>query len=104
MSRFAYGLWPDARTEPREEVQHRTRATGPDGVGHDLLVVNISASGLMARGELPYPAGTVLRVRLPVLGEVAAELRWTLGGRAGFHLARMIALPDFLAMLAAMRR
>jgi hypothetical protein len=104
MSRLAYGLWPDARTEPREEVHHRTRATGPDGAGHDLLVVNISASGLMARAELPYPAGSELRLRLPVLGEVAAELRWSLGGRAGFHLARTIPLPAFLDMLAAMRR
>lgn len=94
----------DNRVEHREEVHHRTRATGPDGRAHSLLLVNISARGLMARCEAPFAVGDRLRVQLPVLGSVDAEIRWALGGRIGCQLDAIIPLADYYALLAVMVR
>lgn len=92
----------DDRHEPRDEVFHRARATGPDGRSLQLLVVNISARGLMARCEAGYAVGERLTVQLPVIGAVVAEIRWSLGGRIGCQLDRTIPLASYLSLLGAM--
>ena len=94
----------DERSEPRDEVHHRARAFGPDNRPLSLVVVNMSARGLMARCDADYAVGEIVRVHLPVVGQVAAEIRWSLGGRIGFQLDRMIGLSDYYALLAAMLR
>jgi hypothetical protein len=92
----------DLRNEPRDEVHYRARGTGPDGRQLQLLVVNMSARGLMARCEVEYPVGAVLRVQLPVIGAVDAEVRWSLGGRIGCQLDRTVPLAQYYSLLAAM--
>jgi hypothetical protein len=94
----------DERSEPRDEVHYRARAFGPDNRPLNLLLVNISACGMMARCEADYPVGSSVRVHLPVVGLIHAEVRWCLGGRMGFQLDRMIGLGDYYALLAAMVR
>lgn len=94
----------DDRAIPRDEVHYRARAVGPDGKPLSLLIVNMSALGLMARAETGYQVGDQLRVTLPVVGTIAAEIRWTLGGRIGCELARPIDLASYYDLLAALVR
>ncbi len=90
------------RATARDEVHYRARAKGIDGRAVELLVVNISAQGLMARCDADFQPGDRLSVVLPVLGAVDAEVRWSLGGRVGCELAKAVGLADYYEVLAAM--
>ena len=92
----------DNRALARDEVHYRARAFGPDAQQVSLLIVNLSALGLMARADLPYAVGQRLRVTLPVVGTVVAEIRWSLGGRLGCELDQPIDLADYYDLLAVM--
>ena len=92
----------DSRTASRDEVHYRARAVGLDGKPVSLLIVNMSALGLMARCDTAYAIGDKLRVTLPVIGSIMAEIRWSLGGRIGCELDRPIELADYYDVLAAL--
>ena len=94
----------ESRAGARDEVHYRARAFGPDAAQLSLLIVNLSAAGLMARADLPYRVGERLRVSLPVVGVVVAEIRWALGGRIGCALDTPIPLADYYGVLAVMLR
>ena len=94
----------DLRQLPRDEVHYRARAFGPDAKPLQLLIVNLSAMGLMARCDTGYQPGDRLRVQLPVVGTVAAEIRWSLGGRIGCELDTAIGLADYYELLAALTK
>lgn len=103
MAVSALGWVQDERSEPRDAVHHRTRAGFPDGRLLPFLVVNSSASGLMARCEGPCEPGERLRVDLPVVGAMPVEVRWALGGRIGCRFVQPLGLAEYYALLAAMR-
>jgi hypothetical protein len=93
----------DRREAPREEVYHRTRLMiGASSI--PVQLVNISASGFMARTEAEVAPGTVLNLRLPVIGERGAEVRWALAGRIGCQFARPIDLAQYLELLGALAK
>jgi hypothetical protein len=92
----------DRRQSERDEVFYRTRASTPGLGSFPVQVVNISANGFMVRAEAELPVGQPLSIRLPVIGEVKAEVRWSLGGRIGCQFARMIDLAHYLELLAAL--
>lgn len=92
----------DARAVTRDEVHFRARAFGPDAQPFTLLIVNMSAMGLMARCDTPFSEGDRLRITLPIVGGIAAEVRWSLGGRLGCQLDQPIDLADYYELLAAM--
>lgn len=94
----------DDRALARDEVQYRVRGLGPDAKPVDLLIVNLSAMGLMARTNARYQVGERVRLMLPVVGTVVAEIRWSLGGRMGFELDRTIDLAEYYALLAVMTK
>lgn len=94
----------DERSEPRDEVHHRTRATRQDGTPVELVIVNISARGLMARCDAPFDMGDRIGVKLPAIGSITAEIRWSLGGRIGCQLDETIPLASYFQLLAAMAR
>ena len=94
----------DNRALARDEVHYRARACGPDGKTLSLLIVNISAQGLMARAESAYAIGDRLRITLPVVGTVVTEIRWSLGGRMGCELDHPIDLADYYDLLAVLVR
>jgi hypothetical protein len=100
----AIGWMYDERSEPRDAVHHRTRAVHPDGRLLPLLIVNTSQSGFMARCEAACVEGDRLRVDLPQIGNVVAEVRWALGGRLGCRLERPLGLAEYYTLLAALRR
>jgi hypothetical protein len=90
------------RSVSRDEVHFRAKAIAPGGRPVSILVVNISAMGLMARTDALLETGDCLRVMLPKVGTVVAEVRWALGGRIGCQLDQAIPLSDYYAVLAAM--
>ncbi|WNO52600.1 PilZ domain-containing protein [Stakelama saccharophila] len=92
----------DQRAVDRDEVHYRARGFGPDAREHLLLVVNISPHGLMARIDADYEPGQRMRVTLPVVGVTTAEIRWSLGGRMGFHFDTAIDLASYYEMLTRM--
>ncbi len=94
----------DLRTNARDEVHYRARAFGPDARALWLLVVNISAAGLMARCDTHYQPGDRLMVQLPVIGTVPAAIRWSLGGRIGCELDTPIGLAEYYELLATLTR
>lgn len=94
----------DRREAPRDEVSYRTRATTAAGETISIHIVNVSANGFMARTERSFEPGAKLTIRLPVLGMVAAEVRWSLGGRIGCQFGRMIDLAPYLELLAELVR
>ena len=101
---LAAGLPTDNRAQMRDEVHYRARAFGPDAKPLAMLIVNISALGLMARCDTDYQVGDRLRVNLPVIGVTVAEIRWSLGGRIGCELDQPIDLASYYELMAALVR
>ena len=94
----------DDRTVGRDEVHYRAKAFGPDAKPLALVIVNMSAMGLMARCETAYEPGDRITISLPVVGAIVAQIRWSLGGRIGCELDRPIDLADYYELLATMIR
>ncbi len=94
----------DDRIEPREEVYHRTRATLADRRQLSVLVVNISASGLMLRSDATVAVGEWIKVWLPGVGETPAAVRWALGGRIGCQFEHPIAATSYHSVLSQLSR
>lgn len=94
--------YTEKRELPRDEVDYRTRAIGADAQPLSLQVVNMSAQGLMARIVGDRPVGERLRITLPIVGMVWAEVRWSLGGRIGCELDRPIGMAEYYELLAAL--
>lgn len=92
------------RREDRDEVHHRTRAINRDGQVVPLLVVNISPHGLMARCDARLADGDKLHIALPGIGQVAAQVRWALGGRIGCQFDRPVVLAHYYELLAILLR
>jgi hypothetical protein len=95
----------EIRREDRDDVHYRAKAFGPDARQLTLLIVNISPHGLMARCDTDFEIGQRLRVSLPVIGVVVAEVRWSLGGRVGCQFDRgAIDLAGYYEMLTVLVR
>lgn len=69
----------DDRSEPRDEVHHRSSAMLADERRVTVLIVNLSPSGLMIRSDVAVGAGDWLFIRLPAVGDVRVVVRWALG-------------------------
>jgi hypothetical protein len=94
----------DQRSEARDPVAFRARAFGADARALSLLIVNLSPHGLMARCDARVAVGERLRIVLPVIGVIVAEVRWTIGGRLGCRLERAIDRAGYYELIAAMMR
>ena len=94
----------EQRRVVRDEVFHRTRGQRSDGRSLSLLIVNISPCGLMARCEETLVEGERVHITLPGLPNVAAEVRWSLGGRMGCEFDRTMPLAGYYESLATMLR
>ncbi len=94
----------DDRSVGRDEVHYRAKAFGPDARPLPLVIVNMSAMGLMARCETTCQPGDRITITLPVIGAIVAHIRWSLGGRIGCELDRTIDLADYYELLAMMVR
>ncbi|MBO9712842.1 PilZ domain-containing protein [Sphingomonas sp.] len=92
----------DFRQAGRDAVHYRARAFGPDARQLNLLIVNISAHGLMARCDAALEIGQRIRVNLPIIGVMVAEVRWSLGGRIGCQFDTGIDLASYYELLAVL--
>jgi hypothetical protein len=92
----------DDRSVDRDAVHHRARGATLDGRPLPLLIVNISPHGLMARCEAPLDVGEAVRITLPLVGQIVAEVRWALGGRIGCQFRLPIPLADYYGLIAAL--
>lgn len=90
----------DARREDRDEVQYRARAIGADGRTHMLLIVNLSPHGLMARFDSSVAVDDPIQISLPIIGQTAAQVRWSLGGRIGCQFDYPIDLASYYELVA----
>lgn len=90
----------EIRREDRDDIHYRARAFGPDARPLTVLIVNISPHGLMARCDGNFEPGQRLRITLPVIGVVVAEIRWALGGRLGCQFDPALDLASYYDMLA----
>ena len=95
--------YAEQRRAPRDEVALPTRMVTQDQRGSDVLLVNISPLGFMAREYGETPKGTIVRIALPRLGQVSAKVVWSLGGRVGAEFAKPIDSYAYTAMLNAAR-
>ena len=92
--------YADDRRVDRDEVHYRARGFGPDARPLNLLIVNISPHGLMARCERELEPGQRIRVNLPIAGVTVAEVRWALGGRIGCQFDHAVDLASYYELLA----
>lgn len=99
MSRGAKLAVVEKRQAARHVVSHPTIAEHRHLGDIKTHIVNISANGFMTEGEMPLAKGERITVRLPVIGRIEAHLIWSLGGRAGFQLERVIRLNEFNQMV-----
>ncbi|WCM28821.1 PilZ domain-containing protein [Sphingomonas sp. QA11] len=90
----------EKRVDERIPVFHRTRATGPDGQALSLVIVDLSANGLMARCDAQLAPGEWLQIMLPLIGTCRARLRWSLGGRIGCEFDQPIGPEQYGELLA----
>lgn len=65
---------------------------------------NVSASGFLLAGATALNKGDRVIVRMPVVGRIEAYLVWKQDTRAGFKFERLVRLPDFMAMVAAIEQ
>jgi hypothetical protein len=94
----------EVRREGRDDVHYRARAFGPDAKQHTFLIVNISPHGLMARCDTCFDVGDRIRIQLPVVGVMVAEIRWSLGGRLGAQFENAIDLASYYELIATLMR
>lgn len=93
----------EERMEPRDETLFRTKLRLDDGPAYPATIVNVSPNGFMARCDAVVAVGDMVAVTLPVVGDFAAEVRWTLGGRIGCRLTREVPPALYQFAVVAMR-
>lgn len=94
----------DARREARDEVQYPARAFGPDAQELDLLLLNLSPHGMMARCAEMLDEGARVRLAMPIVGLLVGEVRWAQDGRMGFQFETAIDLASYYELLAQLVR
>ena len=89
----------DKRRAARHPVDYTVIAEHRQLGDLPLHIVNISAQGFMAQGEIQIERGERLVMRLPVIGRIEAHLIWAHEGRSGFQFERIIRIDDFLKLV-----
>lgn len=102
MSKGARLAVTEKRRAARHAVNHVTFAEHRHLGDIKTHIVNISANGFMTEGEMPIARGERITVRLPVIGRIEAHLIWSMGGRSGFQMERVLRLEDFLELIDAL--
>ncbi|WP_374280786.1 PilZ domain-containing protein [Novosphingobium sp.] len=89
----------DMRRATRHPVDHKVIGEHRRLGDVHLHIVNLSAHGFMADGQLELSRGERVVIRLPVVGRIEAHLIWATAERAGFQFERIIRLDDFIRMI-----
>lgn len=102
MTTTASAALKDHRSTDRDEVHFRANGVGPDAKPLVMVIVNMSAMGLMARCDADLQPDERICIQLPIIGTTSAVIRWALGGRIGCELDRIIDRADYYELLAVM--
>ncbi len=94
---------PDMRRAARHPVDYPVIGEHRQVGDVHLHIVNISAHGFMAEGEIALGRGERLTIRLPVVGRIEAHLIWHSEDRSGFQFERIIRLDDFLKVIETLQ-
>ena len=74
---------------PKREDRRPVRATGtlylPDGSAVSVRLTDISFDGCQVETDVILPIGHKVKLALPRLGDINAQVRWALPGRAGMR-------------------
>ena len=89
----------ESRRALRDIVSFRVPLDGPAGIRASVLIVDVSPFGFMSRCQAPLAPGAVVVVKLPVVGNRAARIVWSLGGRVGGEFVDAIAHDIYAMML-----
>lgn len=89
----------DMRRATRHPVDHKVIGEHRRLGDVHLHIVNLSAHGFMADGQLELSRGERVVIRLPLVGRIEAHLIWATAERAGFQFERIIRLDDFIRMI-----
>jgi hypothetical protein len=73
----------ERRRADRRDVALDTLMTDRDGRTFAVRILNLSQGGFMARSEWPLNERTPVRVDIPTIGWLRAEIIWVLGDRVG---------------------
>jgi len=92
---------PQSRCEARDPFPLRVAAFGGDARRFEMQVTNLSPHGLTARCTRERSSGERLRLMLPEVGVVAAEVRWTLGEQFGVCFDMPIDRATYYELIAA---
>lgn len=90
------------RVSPRSDVYYRLSFKLPDARQDMATCVNISSDGLLIRYSEAFEPDDVLIFSLPVLGQRAANVIWSLGGKTGVQFTESISEADYVPLLRAM--
>lgn len=100
---FAPNDFSNLRRAERDEVFLRISLTVGRKTGLSAQLVNISPYGFMARTLEPLSPESRIRIPLPLAGEMAAKIVWSLGGRIGGLFEVPIDEKDYPKVLAAIK-
>jgi len=78
----------EKRRAARDAVSIRAALHEPGEDSHEILVGNLSPFGFMAISPTAYREGTLVRLNLPLIGEVNARIVWSLSDRIGAEFIR----------------
>ncbi|MBC2777736.1 PilZ domain-containing protein [Parasphingopyxis marina] len=89
----------EKRRAARDAVSIRASLHEPSEEGHEILVGNLSPFGFMAISPKAYREGTLVRLNLPLIGEVNARIVWSLSDRIGAEFIRPFDARGYRALL-----
>jgi len=96
-------IFPNLRRANRFAIDFSTIAESLDLGEFAVQIANISANGCMINSPIAFEKGKRLTLHLPVAGRIEAYMVWTHGDRTGFEFERVVRLPDFMAMIDAIK-
>jgi PilZ domain-containing protein len=73
------------RRGPRRPARLMAEAEWPDGVSGKVVVTELSYTGCRLASTRDFVRGETVRLFLPNLGQVHAQIRWVREGLAGAH-------------------
>lgn len=93
----------DRRRMPRDEVDLVTMATRTGKIRISVRLVDISPLGFHCRSAETFERGEKIRILLPLVGDIEAEIAWALKGCFGGWFNENISSATYPRLLATIK-
>jgi len=90
---------PDGRLQPRKKLRLLTEARSSHSGAVDVLILDISPTGMLVQSDLPLEQGETIEIELPRAGVRQAEIVWSSDKFFGCSFATPIASAAVSAAL-----